>query len=353
MLQRSSITASEEERQAFYEELKQQSMWPLWADQGNPNGEPKSGVLPFVWHWRDIRPQAMRATKLVGTKEALRRVLCLANPGLDGRSGSTRTLSANIQIVMPGEIARAHHHNIAALRFIIEASGGYTVVDGDIIPMAPGDLILTPNWAYHDHANDSDAPAIWLDGLDVPLVRGLEIAFQEEFPEETQPIGEVADLSLAKYGTGGLRPAWETQTRPHSPLTHFPWSEVKPALDRIAAVASGSAYDGIILEYTNPATGGPVMPTIGCYAQLLRPRQHTESHRHTSSTVYHVVEGEGYTLVDGQRLDWESKDVFVVPAWAHHEHVNLSQGQPAYLFSFSEAPALRALDLYREEPSAP
>jgi hypothetical protein len=44
----------------------------------------------------------------------------------------------------------------------------------DRLPMAPGDLVLTPNWTWHDHANDTEAPMIWLGGLDTRLVRILE-----------------------------------------------------------------------------------------------------------------------------------------------------------------------------------
>src|SRR5208337_15652 len=102
------------------------------------------------------------------------------------------------QIVMPGEIARAHRHSAAALRFIIEGRGGYTIVNGERIPMYPGDLVLTPNWTWH--ANDTDQPMIWLDGLDVPLVQMLEANFFEEYNEQQQCVGEGADQSLAKYG---------------------------------------------------------------------------------------------------------------------------------------------------------
>ena len=48
--------------------------------------------------------------------------------------------------------------------------------------MYPGDLVLTPNWCWHDHANDTDAPMMWLDGLDTPLVRMLEAGFYESTP---------------------------------------------------------------------------------------------------------------------------------------------------------------------------
>src|SRR5881409_13784 len=187
----SDIKSSEAELQDYYAQLRSQHITPAWIGGGISRG-PKSKAVPWVWQWRDLRPQAMRAAQLVGTEQAERRVLRLTNPELPGASASN-TLVANIQIVMPGEIARAHRHTAAALRLIIEGKGGYTVVNGHRIPMHPGDLVLTPNWTWHDHANDTDAPMIWLDGLDAPLVRMLEANFYEEYPEEAQAVGEGAD----------------------------------------------------------------------------------------------------------------------------------------------------------------
>jgi len=146
-----------------------------------------------------------------------------------------------------------------------------------------------------------------------------------------------------------LRPAWESApTAQYSPLWHYPYTQAREALQRLASEGSASPFDGVIMEYTNPVTGGPAMPTIGCYVQLLRPGEHTQAHRHTSSAAFHVVEGSGYSVVDSQRLDWEEKDVFCVPGWAFHEHVNTGD-QPAILFSHTDVPVMRSLDLYREE----
>jgi len=346
-LQRSHIETPEAELQAFYADLQAQHISPAWTT-GGVSTEPTSKAVPYVWHWRDLRPQAMRAAALVGTDQAERRVLRLHNPELAGPSASN-TLVANIQIVMPGEIARAHRHSAAALRLIIEGNGGYTVVNGSRIPMHPGDLVLTPNWTWHDHANDTDAPMIWLDGLDTPLIRLLEAGFYEQYAAESQPINAGTDPSGAKYGAGGLRPAWEsTPAARYSPLWHYPMSQTRAALERLAAEDDGSPFDGVIFEYTNPLTGGPVMPTIACYMQMLRPGEHTQSHRQVCCTNYHVVEGSGYSVVGGRKLDWEDKDVFTVPTWTFHEHVNTGD-RPAFLFSFSDAPVMKALDLYREE----
>ena len=158
MLQVSDIQSSQEELQDYYAQLRAQHVTPAWIG-GGISLEPRSTAVPYLWRWRDLRPQAMRAAELVGTQQAERRVLRLTNPKLPGVSASN-TLVANIQIVMPGEIARAHRHSAAALRLIIEGRGGYTVVNGERVPMYPGDLVLTPNWSWHDHANDTDAPMI-------------------------------------------------------------------------------------------------------------------------------------------------------------------------------------------------
>jgi len=115
------------------------------------------------------------------------------------------------------------------------------------------------------------------------------------------------------------------------------------------AEVDASPYDDVALEYRNPFTGGPVMASISCCIQLLRPGVHTSSHRHTSSVVYFVVRGRGYSLINGERFDWKERDFLVLPNWAWHEHVNESPSEEAILFSVQDRPVLDALSLYREE----
>jgi gentisate 1,2-dioxygenase len=320
-MQLSDIQASPEELQDYYAQLRAQYVTPAWIG-GGVSVEPSSAAVPYLWRWRDLRPQAMRAAELIGTQQAERRVLRLTNPNLPG--AASNTLVANIQIVMPGEIARAHRHSAAALRLIIEGRGGYTVVNGERVPMSPGDLVLTPSWSWHDHANDTGAPMIWLDGLDTPLVRILEAGFYEEYHQERQDFGAAVNAS-----------PW-----------HYPIAEMRSALERLAD--TGDAGEEIVLEYRNRQNGGPVMPTISCHMQLLRPGEKTKAWRRVCRTNYHLVEGTGYSIVGDQRLDWEDKDVFTVPTWAFCEHVN-SGDRPAFLFSFSDTPVMKALSLYRHE----
>jgi len=333
----------------YYRELERYNTGALWTVlQALLPPEPRPRAVPMLWRWTEMRPLVYRAGELIGTDEAERRVVMLLNPGLPGACAVTGTLYAGLQLILPGEIARSHRHTPAALRFIVEGHGAYTAVDGEQTLMNPGDLVLTPSWTWHDHGNETDEPMVWLDGLDLPLVGYLDASFFEEYPEERQPLTKPVGDSLRKYAAGTLTPTYERHLGAHSPLLNYTWERTRAALVDLAAQERGSPYDGIMLEYVNPRTGGPIMPTIGASIQLLPPGFATEAHRHTSSVIYHVVEGEGYSLVGEQRFDWGPKDVFCVPSWAAHQHVNTSTAAPAILFSFTDAPVLQAIGLYRE-----
>jgi gentisate 1,2-dioxygenase len=338
------------ELEAYYQDLKNMNTVALWTVlEGMMTDEPTPKAVPYLWKYKQVRPQLLRAGELVRPEQANRRVVVLVNPGLKEHSTATQTLQANIQLILPGEIAPAHRHSAAALRFIMEGGGGYTAVDGEKTLMYPGDLVITPNWTFHDHGNETDAPMIWQDGLDVPLVNNVDGMFFENIREMQQQYTRPVNFSAVEYGRGGLRPTWQKWDKPHSPLLNYTWAQTREALHQMSKDAPGTQWDGIQLEYVNPHTGGPIMPTIGANAQLLRPGEHTQAHRHTMDTVYQVVEGSGYSIINGLRFDWEEHDIFVVPSWAMHEHVNGSRTADACLFSYNDQPVMQALGLYREE----
>ena len=112
-------------------------------------------------------------------REALRRAVQLVHPSLTRQGSTSPTLQMSFQLVKPGEVPECHRHTIAALRFVVEGHGAYTTVEGEQMLMEPGDLILTPNWTWHDHANFTGEPVIWVDGLDSPLVSHMRVAFSE------------------------------------------------------------------------------------------------------------------------------------------------------------------------------
>jgi gentisate 1,2-dioxygenase len=333
----------------FYANLKKEHLAALWnLNQKLLPREPETRVLPHVWRWKELYPLAERAGELVPIERGGdRRVLALINPGLPDGYGATRTLWAAIQYLLPGETAPAHRHTPAAIRFIIQGHRAFTTVEGEKCVMERGDLILTPPWTWHDHGNETTEPMIWMDGLDLPLVYDLDAVFFEPYPESRQDWTKVADESELRYGLGQLKPAEEGQSKKTYTLLNYKWKKTEEALRQLARVG-GNAFDDVALEFINPHTGGPVFPTLTCWIQLVRRGVRTKAHRQTESSVYQVFEGRGYSVINGNRFDWEKGDMFVVPPWAWHEHAAVAD-EGVVLFSIHDTPVIKALGLYREE----
>ena len=88
-----------------------------------------SQEAPYLWKWKHAHKGLMRAKDEVGIELAERRSIRLVNPNSAVKSTS-RTLQFNFSIVNPGEVARTHRHNMAAIRFVVEGRGAYTIVEG-------------------------------------------------------------------------------------------------------------------------------------------------------------------------------------------------------------------------------
>jgi gentisate 1,2-dioxygenase len=343
------MVSTKEER--FYEKLHQRDLEALWlVIQRLVPRECETTAVPYVWRWADVYPLALEAGEVWPIERGgERRVLILRNPGLGDRNAATNTIYGGIQIVMPGEVAPCHRHWAAAIRFVIVGNGvGYTAVEGEKLVMDDYDLILTPSMDWHDHRNDGETPVIWLDVLDVPLMNLLGISYFEPYEGGMQhPVTKPDWYSERITGDKLVRPLAAGATYRRRRPYIYKWREVRPVL---MGLDDADPYDGVAVEYMNPVTGGPTLPTFTCWAQRLRPGEHTRAHRHTASALYHVIEGEGYTVVNGQRLSWQKGDTFAIPHWMWHEHVNASATQDALLFCATDKPALESLGLYFEEP---
>ena len=337
---------------AYYDELDRHKAGALWtvANKIEP-WQPQSSSVPVLWRYSDLREHVLRSAELVSPEKAGRRVVYLNNPGRTDVAAAVGWLYSGLQTMRPGEAASAHAHSASALRFIMEGSGAYTVVDGNKLTLGANDFVLTPNGCWHEHGVSEDGTqCIWQDGLDIPLMNALEANFYEVHPDLQQAVTAPVNYSVAAWAAGtGLVPANDTWSNAYSPLLKYEWAPTYEALTRFAKVTDGSPYDGVIMNYINPKTGGPVMQTMGASMQLLRPGEHTKAHRHTGSFLYQVAKGKGFSIINGQRFDWQERDIFCVPSWMFHEHANASQSEDACLFCFNDMPVMNSLGIYREE----
>lgn len=329
----------------LYNELAEANLQPLWTQHGLLTPQPVVKTLPYRWRATDLKPFGTRAGDLVPIdRGGDRRVLACANPGLGGAPYASSTLWAAVQYLGPREVAPAHRHTPAALRFILEGEGVWTLVDGDPIAMAAGDLILTPSWTFHEHHNPGDESMMWLDVLDLPVVAALDAVFfeigsSESVDARTDPTSE----SERRYGGGpGLLPVrLEGDLPRHSPLLAYRWADA----DRALSACLADSKDGVAeLRYANPTRGGDVLPTMRCEIARIAAGHSNRRGRQTGSRVATVLHGRGHVDIADSTFDLEPGDIVVVPSWAPwHVHADAEID----LFSTSDAPVLEALGLFR------
>ena len=323
------------------------SVAPLWPQLRGllPRGQPSRATQPFMWRYADVRPHLLRAGKLTPIEKAERRVLVLCNPGhgID-KLVATPTIYVGLQLILPGEVAPNHRHTPTAVRFVIEGNGGYTTVNNEKCPMHKGDLILTPALTWHEHGHEGSGPVVWLDALDLPMIYAMEASYAIEGPSQT--LSDALDASQNKYRRAGLLPyaSLAQALRPKYPQIRFPWADVRAALGALATVTDKA--DAVQLAYVNPETGESCLPTLGFSAQQLRAGRDLSPRKRSASSVIHVIEGQGESIIDGVTLKWSEGDTLAIPTHAVVTH--RATGQDAYLFHVDDAPMQRALGFYED-----
>ena len=338
-------------RQQLYADMAPSHLTPLWEVlHALVPQRPASPCVAAFWNYQQIRPYLMRAGQAITAEEAVRRVLILENPALKGQSSITQSLYAGLQLIMPGEVAPAHRHTQSALRFIVEGSGAYTTVDGERTTMRPGDFIITPSWTWHDHGCEGSEPVVWLDGLDIPMIRFLDAGFAENATDKTQSVSKAEGSSFARYGHNMAPVRAAAPFGQTSPIFSYPYERSREALHQLERDAPIDAWDGVKLRYVNPLTGGSPMPTMATFMQRLPAGFSGKPYRQTDGTVFSVVEAAGTAYIDGPqgsvRFDFCARDHFVVPSW---HTLRLESTSGCVLFSFSDRPVHQALGIYKEE----
>jgi gentisate 1,2-dioxygenase len=334
-------------RTQLYEEIAPLGLRPLWTvlDELVPSA-PRPTMEPATWRYAEVRSHLMRAGDIISAEEAVRRVLILENPGAPDTASITSTLYAGLQLLLPGEVAPAHRHSQSALRFVLEGGdGAFTTVRGERLSMHAGDLILTPSFEWHDHGHEGKDPVVWLDGLDIPLIRALNVGFQENAPVRQQERAAADGMERARWGSG-LRPFAPSDHSARVERFTYPFTQWRPALEQLMRGSSATPYDGHCLEFFNPVDAGPVLPTISAFCHLLPTKFQTQSQRRTDAGVYVVVEGSGCLLISGRAMEVEARDIFVVPAWTHY---TIRANETLVLFSYSDRAVQQQLGLWRRE----
>ncbi|MEV0826246.1 cupin domain-containing protein [Nonomuraea rubra] len=346
----------------LYRGFEQELLIPLWTEIGDlMPPHPRAKAVPHLWRWQSLLALADQAGHLVPVgRGGERRAIALANPSLGGRPFATPTLWAAIQYLMPGEDAPEHRHTQHAFRFVVEGEGVWTVVGRDPVPMRRGDFLPQVGWNWHAHHNGAAEPMAWIDGLDIPFQYAVDAQFFEfgrDRISEAERVTPDRSRSERLWGHPGLRPVSAPGPQPGTPLLAYRWADTDRALaDQLDLEAEG--YAGTVepghaaVRYTNPTTGGDVLPTIRAEMHRIRSGAETAPRREAGSSVYQVFDGSGRVTAGDTSWSVTRGDLFVVPSWlpfsARSEaSASDSDSGALDLFRFSDGPVFEALHLDR------
>ena len=342
-----NLNARQADLAELYSAMGQANIQALWTQAADlMPAQPVPRAVPWLWRWDTVLALAAAAGREVPVgRGGERRALALANPGLGGLPFATPTLWGAMQYLNARESAPAHRHTAAAIRFVLQGRGVWTTVNGEPCPMSRGDLVLTPSLAWHEHHSGTDEPMVWFDGLDLPLVNGLDAGFFEPAGEDYLDTagGPVTSRSASLYAHPGLLPSVTPATDRHSPLMVYRWEQTERALTEVAAATgSGDAE----LRFVDPVHGGDALPTMRCAMRQIEAGCRTPTTRTVGSSIILVFSGRGQTVIDGQPFRWGPGDTLAVPSWCAVDH---EPAQTARLFVLSDAPVIEGLRLDRTE----
>lgn len=278
--------------------------------------EPRQVFVPHRWRYADTHAALCTAGRLVGTEWAERRNLIMANPIPGNDYATVPTLVGAYQMVKSGEKAVTHRHTPNAMRVVLDAGPRtYTVVDGVKIPMEPGDVLLTPNWSYHGHSNESGEDAYWVDFLDAPLTAAIGPMFFQHHPGRLQD-GDRVDAA--------------------SPM-RFAYTDYGRQVQREPELSPG------VRQLTlGPAT----LLTFDRVAIHLAGGASWRLERSTANQIYTVVRGHGVSRVGEREFSWSRGDMVAAPAWLDQQHAAFDD---AILLRVSDEPLMRLLNWYHTE----
>lgn len=321
---------------------------------------------PVVIRSAEIAEQVDRLSSLPRPPDG-RRSAWITHPlAVEPGLGLAPGIRVSLEVLLPGERTAPVRHNSSQVCFCIEGAG-FAVVGGEKIPFARYDVWHTPALTTYVHENDTDERQVRLTYSNAPLLEKIRVHFVDEHPPERPAVPPVSSDEIEEHPIahvfalregGPLLMSYERLINPdvvEQQALHWPWTEVKEQLDKLAKL--GPSYRGrrLYLLY-NPATGRTNGTSNSFFATMtVRPPGIVDRpHRHASAAINYFFSGSGWSRVGGKRYEWSAGDLMLTaPGWVIHNHA--SNDEPVYELTIQDSPLHIAMDslMWQEDLKKP
>lgn len=282
-------------------------------------------------------------------------------PGSDGRREALVAhpqsrapgigLSPGIAVVfgtlLPGEHTRPRRHNASSFTMAMGGTG-QVEIGGRKFDVTARDSWNVPGMRVETLTNTGSEPFTYISYSNSPLLRKLEVFYEEYDPvlgEKAAADSQFAStysskVARAKEAAGGAIAVGETGAMllPYEHLIDpdfvesrallWRWDDVAGHLGIVRSLKTGYTGRPLWCLY-NPATGSRNGTTFSFFATITAagPNFTGPAHRHVSAAINYILDGSGYSIVDGVRLEWEAGDIMLsAPGWAPHGHATKDDG---------------------------
>jgi gentisate 1,2-dioxygenase len=242
-----------------------------------------------------------------------------------------------------------HRHQGGIIIYVLEGEG-MTETNGEILEWKEGDLLLLPvqpGGCTHQHWNrDASKGCRWIAFRDLLIARYIANAIDQ--------VSDTPDMrgSGTTNPEGHRRTEWKAKASVEQvPLVSSPDElEGLNLLDRLIRLRdlqrerlSQATFlirgdelpwewnaQGRMQWYLHPCLAYTAVQTHLFYRQEIPAGSRSGVQRHGGDAVFRILEGEGYTEVDGTRHAWKAGDVMTLPVFDEgvvYRHVNSGAGR--------------------------
>ena len=218
-----------------------------------------------------------------------------------------------------------HAHGEEAIHVL--AGTGFAVIDGARYDWKPGTTLHVPYRAEHQLVNMGSDAAVYLSAHTIELDFAVKLGRLIQLEPKGKDEGSLArryPKETSQFAADGrrivlhLEDAMDENARRMAGHAH-PNAKADKGAHRHAGIwilMGGS-------ESPTDETNG-FRATSVAMSTIFEESPHSKSHSHThTEAMLYVLEGRGYSLIDGERYEWQAGDaIHVPPRMTHHGHFN-------------------------------
>ena len=212
----------------------------------------------------------------------------------------------------------SHRHGEEAIHVV--RGTGFALLDGHRFDVRPGSTLQVPYRSEHQLVNTGREPLLYVSALAFPLERFVKLGRMEQLadcgPNDDALLGIAAESSHLL--PGGRRV-----------IIHFDEAPTDPGDEETSKLDAYQRQHYLVRYLVMKRNGFKTPVSVAMTHVFEEPAgYHGGRHKHLEAVLY-VLDGDGYSDVNGVPEHWSSGDALhVPPAMYEHEHYN--HGDRAY-----------------------